>query len=50
MKLDGRQGSRIAGKLVEASLKNDEALLNRSFIFIYHWLISSYLMRYHDDQ
>jgi len=50
MKLDGRQGSRIAGKLVEASLKNDEALLKRSFVYIYHLLISSCLMLYHHDQ
>ncbi len=38
MKLDGRQGSPIAGKLDEASLKNDECLLNDLFLYDYHQL------------
>ncbi len=50
MKLDGRQGSRIAGKLVEVSLKNDEALLKHSYVFIYHLLTSGCLMHCHDEK
>ncbi len=50
MKLDGRQGSRIASKLVEDSLKNDEALLKCLFTYVYHQLIADRLMRYYDDQ
>lgn len=50
MKLDERQHSRIAGKLVEALPNNDEALLKRPFIYEYHQLIPGRLMRSDDDQ
>jgi len=50
MKLDERQHSRIAGKLVEALPNNDEALLKRLFIYDYHPLIPGRLMRSDDDQ
>ncbi len=50
MKLDGRQRSRIVGKLIEASLKNDEDSLKYLFIHDYHYLISDRLMRRHDDK
>ncbi len=50
MKLDGRQRSRIVGKLIEASIKNDEDSLKRIFTYDYHHLMSEYLMRRHDDK
>jgi len=50
MKLDGRQPSRIVGKLIEASLKNDEDSLKRLFTYEYHRLMSERLKRRHDDQ
>ena len=50
MKLDERQRSRIAGKLVEVLPNNDEPLLKRLFIYDYHQLIPGRLMRSDDDQ
>jgi hypothetical protein len=50
MTLDGRHVSRIAGKLVEDSLKNFEASLKQLFSYDYHELTSDRLMHYRNDQ
>ncbi len=49
MKLDGRQPSRIVGKLIEASIKNDEDSVKRIFTYDYHHLMPEPLIRRHDD-
>jgi len=44
MKLDDRQVSRIAGKLVEDLIKNDEAFLNTLFQYKKQCLMFDYLL------
>ena len=50
MKLDGRQLSRIVGKLIEASIKNDEGSLKHHFLYYYHKLTIDNVIHHHDDQ